>query len=192
MGFNFRINPIDNVTPKNQGLKPVEKVGEDANSKDNQRFDEEYEEAKEKIDKLLKDKKFKEKLKISLNSTDAKLPEKFEKAAVSFLKNELLSIAKNILSLSNEGDVNLEDTTEESTLSDVLARFILKLSKSQNTSKKMTKKCKLANAIDDKNAGYLSHYCKDILNTEIKCQKNKFKSKKLKKEEIINYFNSNK
>lgn len=188
MGFQFKINPLDKGNL--DLIKPIEKTGDDSKSKNNQEFEEQYEEAKKKIDQLLKDKKIKEKLKEAAINVDEKTLNKLENTTISFLKNELLSIAKDIFNLSsNNIDYELD---EDLNLSDTLARFILKIARSQNTNKKFTKPCKLPNALEDKNAGYLVHICKSILNKEIKFQKNQFQSKKLKKEDIINYFKSSK
>jgi hypothetical protein len=188
MGFQFRINPLE--ARNSDQIKPVEKIGDDSNSKNSQEFDQQYEEAKKKIDQLLKDKKIKEKLKEAAINLDDKTLNNLENTTITFLKNELLSIAKNILNLSsNEIDYESDDDLN---VSDTLARFILKIAKSQNVNKKLNKPCKLPNVLEDKNAGYLVHVCKGILNKEIKSQKTQFISKKLKKEDIINYFKSSK
>jgi NhaP-type Na+/H+ and K+/H+ antiporter len=186
MEFQFRINPLD--ARNSELIKPVEKTGDDSKSKNNQEFEEQYEEAKKKIDQLLKDKKIKEKLREAAIDVDEKTLKNLENTTISFLKNELLSITKDIFHLAaNEISFELD---EDLSLSDTLARFILKIAKSQNTNKKFNKSCKLPNVLEDKNAGYLVHICTDILNREIKCQKNQFQSRKLKKEDIINYFKS--
>ena len=54
------------------------------------------------------------------------------------------------------------------------------------------KKVGKTNPLEDKNAGFLVHYCKNILNQKSKQKKNKYKIKKINKKEIINFLSSRK
>ena len=60
----------------------------------------------------------------------------------------------------------------------------MKLAKEKPRSKTVKNKVERAKPLDDKSAGFLVHYCKDILRQKITIKKNKFKSQKLNKEQL--------
>ncbi|MBN2479614.1 MAG: hypothetical protein JXA94_05250 [Parachlamydiales bacterium] len=195
MGINVNINSIDRIKPTPERSSAIEKIGDEekdffSKNKKRQAFEYEHEidEIEEKINKIVKSNDLLRSL--GIDSVDQikskkKLLELAENAAASFLKKELLNVAKSILSLSIENNFNdqLDDT--DLSYADILARYVMKLSNSKDGVKKSTNKTfKMPNANTDKNAGFLVHYCKDILNKKIQNQSNDHKLKKLSKEEV--------
>ena len=117
----------------------------------------------------------------------SKLDAKALREKVVALKKELLNVAKSILSISiNENNEDEDSDDEDLTCSEHLAKLIMKLSKikGSNTQKTVKDKVGKTNPLEDKNAGFLVHYCKDILNKEIKQKKNDFKPEKLNKKDL--------
>ncbi len=190
MGYLFPINPADRVK-REPDKSRVEKIGDDEkgffSKRDQDRnLEEEFKEIEKKVDKLVKTDKFLKSLHLdALDSTEskAKLLKLAETAAADFLKKELLNVARSILSLSAEE--NLQEVDESNlSFSESLARYVMRI---KNTKKRSSKKSKVkygkANPLQDRNAGFLVHYCKDILKKKIKQEQSPHDLKKLSKKE---------
>ncbi|NGX34092.1 MAG: hypothetical protein K1060chlam1_00439 [Candidatus Anoxychlamydiales bacterium] len=191
MSYLFPVNPI-NKSSDPEKISAVEKIGDEprghSQGHDYQRHKEDRE-LEEKVGKLVTQSELSN-LSKALEHTDldiktkAKLLEIAKDTAATFLKKELLTIAKSILSISATEE-DLDDLDDEDlTISEQLARIVMKQAKEKPRSKTVKNKVDRANVLDDKSAGFLVHYCKDILKRKIEIQKNKFKSKKLNKEEL--------
>ncbi|HEU64704.1 MAG TPA: hypothetical protein ENH96_04885 [Chlamydiae bacterium] len=191
MSYLFPVNPINKSTDTEK-ISAVEKIGDEARDAsqdlDYQRHKEDRE-LEEKVGKLINQSELSNFSK-ALESTDldlktkAKLLEIAKNTAATFLKKELLTIAKSILSISATQD-DIDDLDEDDlTISEQLARVVMKVAKEKPKTKTVKNKVDRAKPLDDKSAGFLVHYCKDILKRKIKIQKNKFKSQKLNKEEL--------
>ena len=189
MSYLFPVNPVHRSNDPEK-LSPVEKI-EDERKKFSQDYEGEHQqkesEIEKKVKKLIHSNNFSESLEMTdLDlETKTKLLKIVKNVASSFLKKELLGIAKSILSLSLNPDFENEDIDEEDlTLSDQLARLVMKMAHNKPPAK-VKNKIGQANPLEDKNAGYLVHYCKNILNQKIKQQKiNSFKSQKLNKKDL--------
>jgi hypothetical protein len=190
MSSLFPINRIDSVKsaekilPVEDSLERQKKFSQD---QDRQRFQESIDELEKKINDLVKDNKMVKSFDISEvdDQVKIKLLHLAKQAASTFLKQELLSVAKSILAISLDKDIE-EELDDEADFSDYLAKLIMRSS----TSKKLnsdTVKNKLGktNPIEDKNAGFLVHYCNEKLKSkEIKNEKiSEFKSEKINKKE---------
>jgi len=192
MGYLFPVNPVGRPKIESETMA-IEKIGDEEKSfkNDQNNSDEDFDQLQEKVSKLINDKKIMEAIELSgLDiKTKTKLLKIVKEVASSFLRKELLNIAKSILTISL--DENLEDEIDEEDLpfSEHLARLVIKLAKNKTKSpeKFESTKVKKANSLEDKNAGFLVHYCKDILNQKMKQQKNRFKLEKLNKKDIIKY-----
>lgn len=190
MSYLFPVNPI-NKSSNPEKISAVEKIGDEP--RDSQDLDyqqhKEDNELEEKVKKLVNHSELSNLTK-ALELTDldiktkAKLLEIAKDTAATFLKKELLTIAKSILSISAVQE-DLDDLDDDDlTLSEQLARIVMKQAKEKPSSTKVKNKIDRANVLDDKSAGFLVHYCKDILKRKIESQKNNFKSQKLNKEEL--------
>lgn len=194
MGFLFPINQVSKVKPETEKMPFVEKIGdEEKQFNQNQKGHEEgFDQLEEKVNKLVNDKKLMEALDLSQfdNKVKSKLLEIAKRAASSFLRKELLNIARSILSISVNPQIDDDIDEEDLSFADQLARLVMKLvsnTKGSNMEKSVASKIGKTNPLEDKNAGFLVHYCKDILNKKIKQQKNNFKSEKLNKKDIGKY-----
>ncbi|NGX28864.1 MAG: hypothetical protein K940chlam1_01052 [Candidatus Anoxychlamydiales bacterium] len=188
MSYLFPVNPIDRSSDPKR-LSPVEKIGDERDhfSQDQENeYKQEESKIERKVNKLISSNNFAEALEMTdLDiQTKSKLLKIAQDAAATFLKKELLSIAKSVLSLSLN-PVEKDDIDEEDlTLSDQLARLVMKIADNKASSK-VKNKVGMANPLEDKNAGYLVHYCKDILNQKIKQHKmSSFKSQRLNKNDL--------
>lgn len=191
MSYLFPINPI-NKSSDTEKISAVEKIGDDAKdlSQDlDYQQNKENNELEDKVVKLLNRSELSN-LSKALEMTDldiktkTKLLEIAKDTAATFLKKELLTIAKSILSIS-AAEEDLEDLDDEDlTLSEQLAKIVMKLAKDQTKTRTVKNKIDKPNALDDRNAGFLVHYCKDILKTKIEIQKNKFESQKINKKDL--------
>ena len=103
-------------------------------------------------------------------------------AASSYLKKELLNVAKSILSVSANEIVDLDE--DETIFAKLLAKYVLKLSNSKQSNKTAPLNLKKPNPNEDKNAGFLVHYCKDILNAKPNLEKKQIKLKRITPEEL--------
>ena len=189
MSYLFPVNPVDRSSDPEK-LSPVERIGDERDHfSQNQENEYKQEESKieKKVNKLISSNNFAEALEMTdLDiQTKSKLLKIAQDAAATFLKKELLSIAKSVLSLSLNPNAETDDIDEEDlTLSDQLARLVMKIADNKATSK-VKNKVGMANPLVDKNAGYLVHYCKDILNQKIKQHKmSSFKSQRLNKNDL--------
>lgn len=192
MGYLFPVNPVTRSKSEDK-MPPVEKIGDDEKDfgKNEQNHHQDFDQLEDKVKKLIRSKKFIDSLDLKgLDSkTKTKLLELVQDAAASFLKKELLNVAKSILSISVDEHNHDELDEEDLSFSDHLARLVMKLASNKQTLPKtsVSKKVGRANPLEDKNAGFLVHYCKDILNQEIKQRKNEFKLQKLNKKDLLAY-----
>ncbi|NGX52389.1 MAG: hypothetical protein KR126chlam5_00686 [Candidatus Anoxychlamydiales bacterium] len=189
MSYLFPVNPINKST-NTEKISAIEKIGDDpkdgSHDLDYQQHKEEKE-LEEKVAKLINQSELSN-FSNALELTDldlrtkTKLLEIAKNTAATFLKKELLTIAKSILSISaTQEDIDdLDD--DDLTISEQLARIVMKVAKEKP--KTVKNRVARAKALDDKSAGFLVHYCKDILKRKIEIQKNKFKSQKLNKEQL--------
>lgn len=193
MSYLFPVNPINKTSEQEKVVSAIEKINDDTKNL-SQDFDfqqhKEDHELDKKIEKLINESnlsnlsKALELTDLDLN-TKARLLKIAKDTAAVFLKKELLTIAKSILSIS-QTHKNLDDLKDDDnlTLSEQLARIVMKLATERPNTKIVKNKIDTPKALNDKNAGFLVHYCNDILKRKIKIQKNKFTSKKLNKEEL--------
>lgn len=191
MSYLFPVNPI-NKSSDPERITAIEKIGEETRDQSQDldyQQNKEDRELEEKVGKLVNSSELAN-LSNALGNTDldlktkSKLLEIAKNTAATFLKKELLTIAKSILSISDTQEDLEELDDNDLTLSEQLAKLVMKIAKEKPSSKTVKNKVGLAKPLDDKSAGFLVHYCKNILNQKIKIQKNKFKSQKLKKEEL--------
>ena len=194
MVYLFPINSGIQIKSEEKKLSPIKKIGDEESQFDDNKhdFDKEkgFDQLEEKINKLICTKKVIETLDLMNLDVKAKykLLEIVEEATVFFLKNELSNIAKTRLPvLEYENSMDIDD--EDLSFSDQLAKFIMNLALIKKTKSQNFIKIKFgkANALEDKNAGFLVHYCKNILNKRNKLQKIKFKLRKLKKNDLIKF-----
>ncbi len=189
MSYLFPVNPINKST-NTEKISAIEKIGDDpkdgSHDLDYQQHKEEKE-LEEKVGKLINQSELSN-FSNALELTDldlrtkTKLLEIAKNTAATFLKKELLTIAKSILSISATQE-DIDDLDEDDlTISEQLARIVMKVAKEKP--KTVKNRVARAKALDDKSAGFLVHYCKDILKRKIEIQKNKFKSQKLNKEQL--------
>ncbi|NGX49141.1 MAG: hypothetical protein K940chlam5_00737 [Candidatus Anoxychlamydiales bacterium] len=191
MSYLFPVNPINKSTDTER-ISAVEKIGDDpkngSHDLDYQQHKEEKE-LEEKVGKLINQSELSN-FSNALESTNldlktkAKLLEIAKSTAATFLKKELLTIAKSILSISTTQDDTDDLDEDDLTISEQLARVVMKVAKEKPKTTTVKNKVEKAKALDDKSAGFLVHYCKDILKRKIKIQKIKFKSQKLNKEQL--------
>lgn len=190
MGYLFPVNPIARTKMHAEEGAPIEKIGDsDKNAKDNRKQQDSFDHEEDKIKKMIINKKILEAIEFSVlnNEVKYKLMDIVKNVVVlSLLKKELLSIARNIFSISVEKNIYDEVDEKDLDFSDYLSRLIMKLSvlKKSPCDDRIAKKMGKANPIEDKNAGFLVHYCKDILNKKVNQQKNRFKLEKINKKDI--------
>ncbi|MFA6118938.1 MAG: hypothetical protein WCT85_06675 [Parachlamydiales bacterium] len=163
----FQINSVNKIRTPEKVL-PVEESFEQKKrfSQDQQKFQESLDELEEKINTLVKEGKIIDSLDLIDFDSEAriKLLQIANQAASAFLKKELLSIARNALSLSLDNSLSEEPIDDDITFSEYLAKLIMKLSINKKSTKDDVKtKLGKTNPLEDKNAGFLVHYCKDIL-----------------------------
>ncbi len=192
MTYLFPVNPVTRSKSETERLSAVEKIGDEEKEFKNEqeRHEQGFDQLEEKVNKLISDKKILEAIELVGfdNEAKSKLLDIVKNAAASFLKKELLNIAKSILSISADEKINDEIDDEDLSFSDHLAKLVMKLATiKKTTSQETAKKLGKTNPLEDKNAGFLVHYCKDILNQKIKQQKNEFKSEKLNKKDLIKF-----
>jgi len=193
MGYLFPINPISRSKPDNEKLSPIEKVGDDERrfSQNRDQENDDYDQLEEKVNSLVNNKKFMDSLELAdLDiQTKSKLIELAKGAAATFLKKELLSIAKSILSISSNPDLDDDNIDEDDLpLADQLSRLVMKIANSEKSKPQSVRnKVGNSNPLEDKNAGFLVHYCKDILNRKMNQPKSNHKLKKLNKKDLIEY-----
>ena len=187
MSYLFPINPIDKSNEDK--LSPVEKIGDDASgfSKEHNHQNQDENELEEKVSKLVNTNDLSKALEtIGLDfKTKAKLLQIAKQSAATFLKKELLTVAKSILSISSTKEIEEDLDDDDLTLSEQLAKLVMKIAQEKPSKKSVRDKIGKTNPLEDKNAGFLVHYCKDILNQKIKNHKNNFNNiKKLNKNEL--------
>jgi len=179
------IKKLDFETKKNLSVERITDEEKNFSQNNQQQYQEDFDQVEAKIDKL--------KMIIGSQVIDnldhdskIKLLQLVKSAAAIFLKKELLNVAKNIFSISLTKDIEdemLKD--EELNFSDNLAKFILKHSSVKRKNKESAIKDNIGktNPLNDKNAGFLVHYCKDILNSKSKHDTKNHKLKKLNKKD---------
>jgi hypothetical protein len=184
----FPINRATRVKDADKILPIEDSLDREKNfSQNRQEFQESIDELEKKINSLVNQKKIVNSFESDLDlQTKIKVFELAKLAASSFLRKELLSVAKNILDFSLEKDIIDEEIDENITFSDYLAKFIMKSSSSKKSTSNETVKTKLgkSNPAEDKNAGFLVHYCKDIINHKIQKENSVFRSEKFSKKDL--------
>ncbi len=191
MSYLFPVNQTDRKA-ETEKLPPVEKTGDDEKdflSQDNkEELEKQFSEIETKVKELVKNKRFVKSLKLfeekDLNKNLLKIS---EFVAASCLKSELLKIAKSIFDVSSVDSLEQEIDTKNLTLADVLAKLVIKQAVSDAKPTKSNAKIGQSNPLEDKNAGFLVHFCKGIINTKIQNQKTTFKSQKLHKKDLSGY-----
>ena len=200
MGYLFPVNPVSRARSEAEEVAIIERIGEhEKNSKqqDEQKQHDDSDELKKKVSKLISHTKLLEAIDLSDLDSKAKLKllEIVRATAASFLKRELLSVAKSILTISAEENDDDEIDDEDLSFSDHLAKVVMKLAAVKRTASQgnVVQKLGKTNPLEDKNAGFLVHYCKNILDQKINHHKepNDFKSEKLSKHDLDKYLKSN-
>ncbi|OGN65365.1 MAG: hypothetical protein A2888_03020 [Chlamydiae bacterium RIFCSPLOWO2_01_FULL_28_7] len=175
---------MSNINPLNFLEKPkniVEKIdkGNDFSKKkrQGQESEDEYREIEKKINDIITNKNLINALENADIEDKIKILAIVENSNNKFLKKELLELAKQILNISfskEEEEIFFESETD---ISSYLAKYLIKYQKSKNNYID-TKNFKKPNPLEDRNAGFLVHYCNDILN---KSSNNVIKPHKLEK-----------
>jgi hypothetical protein len=193
MSYLFPVDRVRSTKSDTEMISAVEKIKDQEKefNSNKDRDEERFDQLEEKVKNLISDKKFLEAIELVQldNQAKAKLIEIIKNAADSFLKKELLTVAKSILCFSTNEKVNDEIDEEDLTFSDHLAKLIMKLAiiKRSASQEGVAKKLGKSNPLEDKNAGFLVHFCKDRLNQELKQKKNEFKLEKLNKKDLLKF-----
>jgi hypothetical protein len=185
----FHINPIRKVDNPDK-IQAIENSLDRDKKSQKQEFQESLDELENKINMLVKKHHpINDDLKSNLDlQTKMQALELATIAASSFLRKELLTVAKSILALSLEEDLTEDEIDPSLSFSDYLAKLIMKRSVAKKISSDNVKsKVGKSNPNEDRNAGYLAHYSHDILKNKPQFENNSFKSEKINKKDIKKY-----
>lgn len=176
MSYLFPIKPIENEKNKNPAKEPVERINNEEKELFSNNQEQEFKQKKEIIDEKIKKAVLNEKslaylgvlMAISKNEHIRRdLLELSKLIACSVLKLEMTQAARNFFN-DNEIEEILSDDKSHMTLSQMLSKMVINYSKIQKkqeakAGKEPKKNYGKAYPLLYNNAGFLVHYCKEIL-----------------------------